>query len=68
VAYAFAGWTEVWPDTFRKTANAVLIVLGVLVALTVSVDWGQQLGFGLDPKVNDSAAFFKTTRTVRPRF
>jgi len=68
VAYAFAGWTEVWPDTFRKTANAVLIVLGVLVALTVSVDWGQQLGFGLDPKVNDSAAFLKQPELSGPVF
>jgi len=68
ISYACSGWMQDWSSTFRKYTIIVLLVLGVLVAMTVGFDRRQQPAFGLAPGVNDSAVFFEQNKLSGPIF
>ncbi len=67
-AYAWGRWDELWPKTLRETIFSALLIYSIWASGVVNFNWRHDPSLGINPKINNSAEFFKRTGLIGPIF
>ena len=67
-ACLYTRWMREETVKTRKNIEIILLTAGILVSVSVNVDWKQQCGVGIVPGANEAADFFKREKIAGPIF